>query len=241
MTLTLALDTATDLASVALGDEHGLKGEVLLAGRRHSAALAPAVGHLLELSGADWKDVRRIVVANGPGSFTGLRIGFATVQGIVRGRDGITVATAPSLMAAAWVVARVVDGPVAALYDALRGQVFGAIYRFHADRVEVLIPPTLTTVAELRDGCPATPLIAVGDGAEAHAAEVVQWTGRAPVGSPAGGPRAHALVGLASVPGVLRDIDPFNFEPDYGRPAEAQARWEAKHGKPLPPSAGHAR
>jgi hypothetical protein len=90
--------------------------------------------------------------------------------------------------------------------------------------------------------CPAVPALVVGDGAAAQAAAVRAWTGRDPVPPPVGAPRAAALLALERIPGALRPIaDPAAFEPDYGRPAEAQARWERAHGRPLPDPPGHPR
>lgn len=242
MTVTLAIDTATDIASIAAGADGTLLSQVVVTGRRHAAAAAPAVEEVLALGGAVLADVSRIVVADGPGSFTGIRIGFATAQGILRARSGITVLTAPSLLGAAWVAARFHGGPIAALYDALRGEVFAAVYTFEADGVRVHLPPTLGTVADVAARAGVTPTVAVGDGAARHAEEVRRWTGRAPIAPPAGAPRAAAYIALAETTAALEPVpDLTTYEPNYGRPAEAQARWERAHGRPLPHSPGDAR
>ncbi|MBI4500772.1 MAG: tRNA (adenosine(37)-N6)-threonylcarbamoyltransferase complex dimerization subunit type 1 TsaB [Gemmatimonadetes bacterium] len=238
MTLYLALDTVTDSGSVAVGEPGSIASEVLVGARRHAAALVPAVDEALKLAGVSLADVQQIIIADGPGSFTGLRIGFATVQGLVRQRSDVAVMTAPSLMSAAVLASRFVDGPVAALYDALRGEVFAAIYRFHDQTVEMLIPPSLSTLPALRESG-IHPVVAVGDGAEVYADAVRAWTGRDPVVPPAGGPRAAGLVELAAVGGALRSVDDvMTWEPDYGRLADAQVRWDRAHGQSLPDSVG---
>ncbi len=242
MMLTLALDTATEIGSVAVGDGHLVLAEMSFGGRRHAAALLPAVHDVLDVVGATLDDLTTVVVADGPGSFTGLRIGWATVQGLVRARDSIRVATAPSLLGAAWVGSQFSSGPVAALYDALRGEVYGAVYQLDADRLEVVLQPTLGTVADLVEQSPVRPVLAVGDGAGVNRSAIEAWTGRAPLLPPVGSARAGALLALADLEGALRDIpDPTSCEPDYGRAAEAQVRWERQHGRPLPGSTGHAR
>jgi tRNA threonylcarbamoyladenosine biosynthesis protein TsaB len=239
---TLALDTATDLASIAVGDGDTLLAEVMLGPRRHATGLMPGVEEALRLAGVGVGAVDRILVADGPGSFTGLRIGIATVQGLCRACPAVSVASAPSLLAAAWVAAQSDPGPVAAAYDALRGEVFGAVYHLHQGRIDVLLAPVLTTIEAMARRCPAVPALVVGDGAAAQAAAVRAWTGRDPVPPPVGAPRAAALLALERIPGALRPIaDPAAFEPDYGRPAEAQARWERAHGRPLPDPPGHPR
>jgi tRNA threonylcarbamoyl adenosine modification protein YeaZ len=246
MTLTVALDTATDFASLAVGEGTAVLAELTLGPRRHASALLPAVEEALRLAGARIPDVGRILLADGPGSFTGLRIGVATAQGLRRGRPAITVGTAPSLLASAWTGARFAGGPVAAVYDALRGDVFAAVYAFDHDGVRTLLPPSLapllTTVEALVAACPVVPRLGIGDGAAKYPEAIRAWTGRDPVAPPAGAPRAAALLALDGVRGGVRTIeDPATFEPDYGRPAEAQARWERAHGRQLPDAPGQPR
>ena len=234
----LAVDTATDVGSVAVGRPGALGAEVVFGSRRHAGALVPAVAEALRLAGVPLQDITGFAIADGPGSFTGLRIGFATVQGLVKDRSDRDVVTAPSLMATAWHGARYVDGPVASLYDALRGEVFAAVYRFQRGAVEVILAPCLTTLSRLKD-LGLHPRIAVGDGAATYAEAVRAWTGRDPVAPPAGAPRAASLIELLAVAGAVRKVDDVqDWEPDYGRPAEAQARWERKHGRPLPGTTG---
>lgn len=239
MSLYLALDTATDLGSVAVGSPGGALAEVTFSDRRHAAALMPAVDEARRLAGAGWSDLAGIVVADGPGSFTGLRIGLATVKGILAVHDRLEVHSAPSLLSLAWGVAHLVSGPVAALYDALRGDVYAAVYEREGEKVRVHQAPVVLPAADLAQRIVCRPAIAVGDGAVAHAMLVTSWTGRAPVGPPAGAPRASTLLSLLAVDGAIERIGDIDaFEPTYGRRAAAQDRWEAAHGRPLPDPAG---
>ncbi len=239
MTAYLAIDTATDVASVALGTPDQVAAELVLAGRRHGTALAPAIQDVLRLAELKVGDVTGIILADGPGSFTGLRIGVATAKGLIQAHDHLTLATAPSLLALAWIARPFATGPVAALYDALRGELFAAVYRFEGNGVETLVEPSLTTPERLSQECPVAPDVAVGDGAGVHAEWVTEWTGRAPVGPPLVVPRAGSLLQLHHIPGAVRAIDDVDrFEPAYGRLAEAQVRWEDTHGQPLPGSRG---
>lgn len=248
MSLYLAIDTATDVGSVAVGEPGKSMSEVMVTDRRQAAALTPAIDQVLRLARAGYERLAGIVLADGPGSFTGLRIACSTAKGVLFEHGGLELWTAPSLLGAAWGARAFVRGPVAALYDALRGEVFAAVYQFElgsrgaeADgvRVETLVPPRLTTVSDLAAQCPETPTIAVGDGAAAYAAAILQWTGRDPVRPPAGMPRASALLDLLAMQGgATRIEDPEGYEPEYGRVAEAQARWEREHGRPLPDPTG---
>src|SRR5206468_9666292 len=128
-------------------------------------------------------------------------------------------------------------GAVAACFDALRGQVYGAVYVFHPDRVETVVAPAVLTVAELARLAPVRPRVAVGDGAVRYAEEVARWIGTAPAPLESLPPAAAQLLALLTREGAGRTLeDPATAEPVYGRPAEAQASWEARHGRPLPDS-----
>lgn len=236
MTLFVALDAATDVGSVAVGTPGSPAAEVIIGKRRHAADFVPAIEETLHLAGASWRDISGMIVADGPGSFTGLRIAFATALGILRQRPDVALFTAPSLIATALLGSHVAPGPVAALYDALRGEVYAAVCDF-TNGVRVVVPPTLTTVAQLAsDGVVAR--LAIGDGTRAHASEILRWTGRSHVEPPAGAPRASMLIELIEAGVATRVADRATWEPSYGRPAEAQARWERTHGRALPGATG---
>lgn len=82
--LVLAIDTATKIGSVALYDDKtGVIGEINLYVKvNHSNVIMDAVDSLFKLSGLTIKDVDRIAVTIGPGSFTGIRIGTAIAKGL---------------------------------------------------------------------------------------------------------------------------------------------------------------
>jgi len=243
MTLVLAVDTATDIASVAVGRAAGaLAGAHQQGARRHAAEIIRLVDFALSRAGVTPADLEAVVLGDGPGSFTGLRIGWAAVKGLVQ-EAGVDVIAVPSLLAAAAGAAeRVGSVPVAACFDALRGQVYGAMYVVHPDRVETLIPPTLATVPELAARGAPRPALVVGDGAVRYAADATRWSGTAPVSLDQLPPAATVLLSLVPRTGAGRLIEDFSTaEPEYGRPAEAQAKWEARHGRQLPRSADPGR
>ncbi|GMO46383.1 MAG: tRNA (adenosine(37)-N6)-threonylcarbamoyltransferase complex dimerization subunit type 1 TsaB [Termitinemataceae bacterium] len=78
----LALDTATEFFEAALGTQNGNFSFELDVGMRHSELLLEAVDHLLKISGTAKEDIDLFACFRGPGSFTGLRIGFAAVKGL---------------------------------------------------------------------------------------------------------------------------------------------------------------
>ena len=199
----LALDTATERASLAVGSPEHHEGirEHFLAGRRDlSREIERVAAELLKEAGATPRDLAAIVVADGPGSFTGLRIGIAFAKGMARAL-GIPLLTAPSLMGAAQSLDRY--GQVRAEYDALRGEVYRAVYAFTDDAVETVAAPALAAGAA--KGSRAT---------EADAS-------------------AAALIELAGMKGGTSEVaDVAGWEPAYGRPAEAEARRLAREGGP---------
>jgi tRNA threonylcarbamoyladenosine biosynthesis protein TsaB len=246
MTLYLAIDTATDLGSVAAGVPGEARAEVTFTDRRHASALMPAIEECLAEAGGSLATLTGVVIADGPGSFTGLRIGFATLKGILFASGPLEVHSAPSLRSAAWRALQRGDGPVAVLYDAYRGEVFAAVY--DADRaptnaggtsIREVVPPMCGPIDALVEAASMVPRVAVGDGAVLYADRLREWIGEEPVGPPEGGPRAGTLLELMEIDGGVRHVsDPDAIEPTYGRQAAAQDRWEEAHGRRLPDSPG---
>jgi len=84
----LAIDTATQMLSIALHDGHALQAEWSLdAGRKHNTLLAPMIQQLMRQAGLDTSELQALAVAVGPGSYTGLRIGVALAKGIAAKDD----------------------------------------------------------------------------------------------------------------------------------------------------------
>ena len=84
----LAIDTATDILSLAVHDGEMLLAEsTLMVGRNHSALLAPLIEQAMAQSGVDKDDLTALTACIGPGSYTGLRIGVALAKGMAAVRD----------------------------------------------------------------------------------------------------------------------------------------------------------
>jgi tRNA threonylcarbamoyladenosine biosynthesis protein TsaB len=235
----LALDTATDRASVAVG-EPGAGGDAreenLAGARRHAAALLPAIQQLLRGEGAGLDDLEGVVLSDGPGSFTGLRVGAAVAKALVRARE-LPLWSAPSLLVRAAGVASA-NALVLAVANALRGEVYAAGYRFGSGAIDTELIPSVR-----RPNDPGIvglqPDIVVGEAPSDIVTLLEQATGRRLIGPPEGSPRASRLLDLVGRPGGARLVEAVpTWEPAYGRPAEAQARWESAHGRPLPDSVG---
>lgn len=135
----LALDTSTELCSVALW----LDGETLvreeLAGQRHSELVLPMVHELLAEAGLDLNALDGIAFGEGPGSFTGLRIGCGVAQGLAFGADLPVVGVCTLLaMAEASGANRVV-----ACLDARMGEVYHGVYEKSESGWQALSAPGL--------------------------------------------------------------------------------------------------
>ena len=139
----LAIDTATDRASVALGLPGSVLAEEEISGaRRHASQLLPAILETLRRAGARLLEVEAIVLADGPGSFTGLRVGAAVAKALVESQP-IALWSTPSLLSSAAAAGH--DGRlVLAIGDALRGEVFAAAYRVTSSRVDTVLAPRST-------------------------------------------------------------------------------------------------
>ncbi len=136
----LAIDTCGPSGSVALGRVAGRDVEILgqreLAGRSYSATLVAAIGELLAESGVALKDLGGIVAVNGPGSFTGVRVGLSAVKGLAEGAR-IPVVAVSRLQ----VLSRKSGVPCCAL-DAHRGEVFLRLEEFGCAPRELLAGAT---------------------------------------------------------------------------------------------------
>jgi tRNA threonylcarbamoyladenosine biosynthesis protein TsaB len=230
----LALDTATDRLSVALGRDPVDSAEVHVDGaRRHAAAILPSLDRLLASRGVLLADVTDVVVADGPGSFTGLRVGAAVAKALAATR-GVTLWAAPALAARAAAAARPGE-VVASVLDALRGEVYCAAWRREAAGLVPVLAAAARAPGRLRADMPA-PDVLLGEAPAPVQAALEGWAGRTVWAARAD---ARALLAAPELAGVgIRVDDPATWEPTYGRPAEAQSRWEAEHGRALPHTPG---
>ncbi|MCL4470360.1 MAG: tRNA (adenosine(37)-N6)-threonylcarbamoyltransferase complex dimerization subunit type 1 TsaB [Sulfuricella sp.] len=143
----LALDTSTELCSAALW----LDGELLvreeLAGQRHSELILSMVQGLLVEAGADLKSLDGIAFGEGPGSFTGLRIGCGVAQGLAFGAD-LQVAGVCTLLAMAEAsgATRVIS-----CLDARMGEVYHAVYEKNCNDWRICSAPGLSAAQDAPD------------------------------------------------------------------------------------------
>lgn len=131
--LILAIETATGCGSVALTRGSSIGGKVLAEYTlqpelTHSRRLLGSVTAMMEAVGVTWSEVAAVAVSQGPGSFTGLRIGMAAAKGIAMASDRPLLGV-PTLDALASQLTPTAQ-PVCCLLDARKQQVYAGWYRF---------------------------------------------------------------------------------------------------------------
>jgi tRNA threonylcarbamoyl adenosine modification protein YeaZ len=170
--LVLALDSATTECAIGLGlvpegpGRPSLLGETNVATPRAALThLVPMITRLLDECGKGIGDVDAVVVGRGPGSFTGVRIGVATAKGIAHGR-GVPLLGVGTLDAVAHRFAGR-DGLVGIVGDAMRKEVYPALFRCSHGEVRRLEPDSVCTpvvLAERWAESVSEPLLLAGDG-----------------------------------------------------------------------------
>jgi tRNA threonylcarbamoyladenosine biosynthesis protein TsaB len=238
--ITLAIDTSERRGSVAVRKEgrHA-------AGRRHESSedysswLLPAVGACLVEAGLLMVEVELLAVCTGPGSFTGVRVGLTTVKAWaeVHGKKVVGVSRLEAMARCAEAQAAF----VAACYDAQRGQMFAAIYRWKdsgLERIEeemvveaVSFLRTATEVAgrERIAWITLDPELITG---------VEGWKARAGIGDSmqrVEGDLADKIGEIAEERAIKKQFtDPLELDANYVRRSDAEIFWKG-------PAAGHGR
>src|SRR6201997_721173 len=125
--LILAIDTALDACAAAVLDTGSgrLIAQASQAMKRgHAEALMPLIAAVMRDAGLPFAALDRIAVTNGPGSFTGLRVGLSAARGIALAADKPVVGVTTLTAYAAPVVSRNGENPVVSAIDARHGQVY---------------------------------------------------------------------------------------------------------------------
>ena len=163
--LILAFETSAKAASVALYDGQKLLGESYQnTGLTHSQTLMVMAEDVLKQCGKTAQDVTAVAVAEGPGSFTGVRIGVAAAKGFAWGSQipcyGISTleAMAESL--------GIYQGYVCPVMDARRSQVYNALFYVNQGKISRLAPDRAIALTDLKEELKnlAEPVFLVGDG-----------------------------------------------------------------------------
>ena len=163
--LILAFETSAKAASVALMENGKLLGESYQnTGLTHSQTLMVMAEDLLKQCGKTVADVTAVAVAEGPGSFTGVRIGVAAAKGMSWGGKlpcyGVSTLEAMAEALGIW------QGYVCPCMDARRNQVYNALFYANQGQLERVTPDRAIALSELAQELKALegPIFLVGDG-----------------------------------------------------------------------------
>lgn len=219
--IVLSLDTTTRAGSAAVIENRQVRGELAGDGRlTHGERLPGELVRVLQSAGVGLERVDLLAVAAGPGSFTGLRVGIAAMQGlaVATGRRIVPVSALDALARAV----RAEGGRIAAWMDAHRGQVFAALYETDG---QPIAPPTVSSPAEtlaawsgdLRSG---HSVLFIGDGAVRYAGLIRAELGAA--AAIADPPPLAGIIGLVASDAPERAVAPHAVVPIYIRRSDAE-------------------
>jgi tRNA threonylcarbamoyl adenosine modification protein YeaZ len=144
----IAIDTSTDTASLALVQDSEVLAELTWrCGQNHTVQLLPHLSHLLNQTDSSLQSVDCIIVARGPGSYNGLRVGISTAKGLAFSL-GIPIVGISTLEAEAYQHAET-GLPICPLFNAGREEIAVAMYQKKAGKWLQLTAEHLTTVDTL--------------------------------------------------------------------------------------------
>jgi len=214
----LAFDTSNQALSLAiLEDEHLLAQTTLNIKKNHSITLMPAIDFLMNSLDMKPKDLDRIVVAQGPGSYTGLRIAVATAKTLAHTLK-IELVGVSSLLA---LVPEQAEGLVIPVMDARRNNVYAGFYQSgQAVRPEAHLP--LAEVLEMA-GTADQPVTFVGETAT-FAEQIKDALPQAAIQSTLPDAATIGRLGLDLQAQSIHD-----FVPNYLKRVEAEENWLKTH------------
>lgn len=144
----LAIDSSAGMAGVAFClDEQLLSNLQDLSGHTHSETLLPMIENTLKAQKATVEDIDLFAVSVGPGSYTGIRIGVATVKGLASGR-GTPCVPVSALHALAWNCVGF-EGLICPVMDARRGQMYTALFECIGGKITRLTEDRLLPIEEI--------------------------------------------------------------------------------------------
>jgi tRNA threonylcarbamoyladenosine biosynthesis protein TsaB len=230
----LAIDTSNYALGVALLEDNQVLGEYITnLKKNHSVRIMPAIQTLMKDCEKVPVDLTKIVVAKGPGSYTGVRIGV-TIAKTLAWTLKIPLVGISSLEILASGVGRYFDGYVSPLFDARRGQVYTGLYQYQNDELQTIEEDRLVMLVDRAEDLKNSgkEILFVGNDLPLHQAAIEAALGSQAIfaASTEQNPRPAELALLGKdKPGE----DIHSFVPNYIRLAEAEAKWLEAKGKIL--------
>ncbi len=224
--LLLTIDTATRAGSVAVSRGESVLGEIVLnAGTNHTDRLLLSLQQLLSDLKLTPEQFDAFAVVCGPGSFTGLRVGVATVKGLALATGKPVIALSSLELLA--MQAPLGKFPVCALLDARKLEVYSCLYQWESGRPQALGPELVQPPERLLESLQGEVLF-VGDGCQTYRTLIVrQLASRAHfLPWPCHLPRASSGAALAlSALRLGETLSGAALTPRYIRPSEAEINW----------------
>ncbi|MFD4819993.1 tRNA (adenosine(37)-N6)-threonylcarbamoyltransferase complex dimerization subunit type 1 TsaB [Peribacillus butanolivorans] len=227
----LAIDTSNFTLGIALINDTQVIGEYTTnLKKNHSVRVMPAIETLLKDCDTSPKELTKIVVAQGPGSYTGVRIGV-TIAKTLAWTLKIPLSAVSSLEVLA-ANGRYFNGLVSPLFDARRGQIYTGLYEIENNVLNTVMEDCniLSSEWAIRLKELKRPVLFVGQDVEIHREAIKKVLGNLAVFSPVqlfnSRPSELAFIGLNKT-----EVDIHQFVPNYIRMAEAEAKWLEQQGK----------
>ena len=227
----LAIDTATQVSSVAVVSRERLAAELTMQARlTHSETLMPHIEQVLKMAGVKKENLEGIAVSIGPGSFTGLRIGLAAAKAMAYALS-LPVVGVPTLAALAYHYP-IAGTHLVSLLDAQKGNAYVGQYRWAHGVLQEAAPVAVYSVAEIVAMCAAVdePVVLLGDVAQKMRGKLELPPNVMLAPAHLVMPRAAcvAMYGLDRLEkGETDNI--MALEPCYIRRSEAEVLWEKRH------------
>lgn len=144
----LSLDTTATVCTAAICDDSHLIAETTVnTGNTHSETLLPVIENLLKLTDTNIDDIECFACSTGPGSFTGVRIGVATIKGLAYGKNKPCVSVS-TLEALAYNLVGF-NGILCPVMNARRNQVYNALFKCENGIITRLCPDRALSISEL--------------------------------------------------------------------------------------------
>lgn len=224
----LAIDTSNYVLGVAIVDEEKVIGEVITnLPKNHSVRVMPTIEQLMKECGLKPKELERIVVAMGPGSYTGVRIGVTIAKTLAWSLEIPIVGVSSLEIVAA--NGRHFNGFISPLFDARRGQVYTGLYQYEGNRLTCVEEDKIILLADWLEELKKreTPVLFIGNDLVIHKEQIEtdleQFAYVAPYTDWNPRPSELAVLGMEKAP-----VDVHTFVPNYIRLAEAEANWLGK-------------
>lgn len=224
----LAIESSQVVASVAVAADGNILGEYTINNKMtHSETLMPMVAELLKTAGVEKSELDYIAVSEGPGSFTGLRIGVAIAKGLGLALEKPVIGV-PSVEALAYNFYGRED-IIVPMMDARKGRVYGGVFQFVEDTLKVLKETDALTVEELIEQAEKLAgektIIFLGDGVKPNLEKIENCVKKAYKIAPASLTMQRASY-IAQVAEQKIDANEITtaaeMKPDYLRPSQAE-------------------